>query len=112
MNKHYCIFADNLYIGESVDNPALVRWKLTHGAGQFGIYLITPALNGIDQLEIIHCANLKQKYYREHPALIYGIAAGKAEAMDLLVTISDEASASGMDGDLLGYLRSSGGKGE
>lgn len=105
--RGYCRFYKNLYVGDSIKNAALVRWKLKHGAGQLMIYVISSAMNQEDQLEISHCAFLKQKYYRKHPAFIYAIAGSQSEAMDILIKISEEASASGMEGDLKGYLESS-----
>ena len=100
-----CKFYKNLYVGDSIKNSALVRWKIKHGAGQLMIYLITEPANESDQLEIVHCAFLKQKYYRRHPVMVYGIAGSRQEAMDIVIKISEEASVNGMDGDLKGYLK-------
>ena len=102
--KGYCTFYKNLYIGDSIRHAERVKWKLKHGAGQLSIYVITNTLSGQDQLEIVHCANLKQPYYKEHPALVYGIAKGYGEALELVRRISEEASNAGMDGELLPYL--------
>jgi hypothetical protein len=102
----FCRFARNLYWGNSVKKRPIVKWKLYHGSGQLDIYCITRAAMEQDQLDIIHCAFLKQKYYRENPVLIYGIANGRKEAMDLVLRISQEASIAGMDGRLLDYLTS------
>ncbi len=104
--KGYCTFYKNLYVGDSIKNSALVRWKLKHGAGQLMIYVITAAANESDQLEITHCAFLKQKYYKTHPAFVYGIAGSKSEAMDIVIRISEEASQNGMSGNIRGYLES------
>lgn len=57
-----------------------------------------------DQLDIIHCAFLKQSYYLEHPVMIYGIAQSYEEALELVVKISDEAIQNGYEGRLLEYL--------
>lgn len=105
MKDHYCVFDRHLHIGASVRHISLVKWKLAHGAGQFTIFLIIPAQNGIDQLDVIHCALLKQKYYRDHPVHVYGIAGGYEEAIDMIVTISDLAVQDGMPGELLAYLQ-------
>lgn len=102
----YCLFSKNIYWGQNVKRHAIVKWKLYHGSGQLDIYCITRAAMVNDQLDIIHCAFLKQKYYRENPVMIYGIAEGKKEAMDIVLRISQEASLSGMDGRLLDYLES------
>ena len=102
----YCRFAGNLYWGNNVKKRAIVKWNLYHGSGQLNIYCVTRASMESDQLDIIHCAFLKQKYYREHPVLIYGIAEGYDEALDIVLRISQEASIAGMDGRLLEYLES------
>lgn len=102
----YCRFARNLYWGRNVKKRAIVKWNLYHGSGLLDIYCITRAAIEQDQLDIIHCAYLKQKYYRENPVLIYGIAKGYEEAMDLVLRISQEASIAGMDGRLLDFLTS------
>ena len=103
--RGFCSFSKNLYIGKSIKNDKLVKWKLKHGAGQFLIYVIA-ASEGDDgnQLEIMHCAFMKQKYYQRHPLHIYGIAGSYDEALEIIVKISDEADAAGMTGNLVGYL--------
>ena len=102
--KGCCDFFSKLYIGESIKNPRLVKWKLRHGAGQFSVYVVTASDIPTGQLEIKHCAFLKQKYYLRHPEFIYGIAGSYNEALDIVMKISDEASESGMEGDIKGYL--------
>lgn len=102
----FCQFYKHLYWGNGIKKKALVKWKLHSGSGQFSVYCITKAAMEQDQLDIIHCAFLKQAYYRTNPAFIYGIASGYGEALDLVVQISQEASAAGMDGRLIEYLDS------
>ncbi len=104
--RGFCTFAKNLYIGESVKRPAMVRWKLKHGAGQLFIYVITSSEIPDGQIEIKHCAFLKQKYYQRHPAFIYGIAGSYKEALDIVLKMFAEADESGMTGDVRGYLNS------
>lgn len=108
MKKHYCEFDKNLYVGPSLKNVPLVKWKMQHGAGQISVYAICKAMNPSDQLDIIHCGVLTQKYYRNHPVHVYGLASGYSEALDTVVTISQRASECGMDGDLLGFLETMG----
>ncbi len=102
----FCEFYKKLYWGETVKKRSVVKWKLYHGSGQFGIYCITRASNGIDQLDIINCAFLKQPYFLKNPVYVYGIANGYDEAMDIVLRISREASDAGKDGKLLEYLES------
>lgn len=104
--RGFCKFYNKLYWGNSVKKRPIVKWKLLHGSGQFGIYCITRATNGIDQLDIINSAFLKQSYFRNHPAFVYGIAGGYEEAVDIVLRISQEASIAGKDGRLLEYLES------
>ncbi|MCR5402340.1 MAG: hypothetical protein K6E91_00760 [Butyrivibrio sp.] len=100
----YCRFYRELYWGDSVKHHLLVKWRLKHGRGQFSVFCITRAMIESDQLDIIHCAFLKQPYYLKRPAYIYGIAASYDEAIELVVKISDEAAGFGYDGRLLDYL--------
>ena len=100
----YCRFYPHLYIGDNIRHPIKVKWKLTHGAGQVGVYVIAASPESDELLAILHCANLKQDYFKEHPLYVYAIAWGEAEAQRLLVQISDEACARGMDGRLKAYL--------
>lgn len=105
MNKRgFCRFYKNLYFGDSVKKHNTVKWKLYHGAGQLRIYVITRPFADGDQLDIMHCAFLKQPYYRQHPVMVYGIAGSYDEAIDLVIKISDEAAECGMTGQLLEYL--------
>ncbi len=105
--KHYCELYKDLYVGKSIKHPRRVMRKLMTGSGQFTVYCILSATTGMgagDQLEIIHSAFLKQKYYKDHPVYVYGIASGYNEALDLLVQISDEALENNMAGELKKYL--------
>ena len=102
----YCRFYKDLYWGTSVKKRSIVKWKLRLGMGQFGIYCVVKPQMGNDQLEIINCAFLKQKYFRYHPAYVYGIASGYNEALDIILRISQEASIAGLDGRLQEYLES------
>lgn len=81
-------FYKYLYIGDTVTNPAKVKWKLKHHAGT-QVYVISIAA-GDDQLEIFHAAYLKQRYYRYHPPVIVGIASDYDEAVAMIVKITRE----------------------
>ncbi|AOZ96576.1 hypothetical protein SAMN02745247_01464 [Butyrivibrio hungatei DSM 14810] len=102
--RGFCIFYKNLYWGSSLKKHSLIKWRLVHGRGQFNIFCITRSMNDRDQLDIIHCAFLKQSYYLEHPVMIYGVAKSYDEALELVVKISDEAIQNGYEGRLLAYL--------
>jgi len=100
----FCKFYKNLYWDESIKNRYLVKWKLCHRKKQLTIFCVIRAMNGTDQLEIIHSAFLTQEYYKEHPAYVYGIASGYEEALDIVVRISDDAQRVGKTGKLLDFL--------
>ena len=96
-------FYRNLYVGESIEKPNKVKWKLRHQAGQFQVYVIALA-EGDDQLEIYHCAFLQQKYYKKHPPYIIGIAGGYEEAVELVMEIAQAAVKETCSADLKRYL--------
>lgn len=96
-------FYKYLYIGDTVTEPAKVKWKLKHHAG-VQAYVITIA-SGVDQLEIIHSAYLKQRYYRYHPPIIVGIASGYDEAVQIIVKITKECVEAMGNCNLKEYLK-------
>ena len=102
--RGFCRFYKNLYWGDSVRKHSQVKWKLYHGSGQITIYCVKRADSTGDQLDIIHCAFLKQPYFRLNPAYIYGIAGNYKEALDIVLKINDEALLAGYEGRLLEYL--------
>ena len=106
IKRGFCRFYKELYWGESVKKHSQVKWKLYHGGGQFTIFCIKRADSKDDQLDIIHCAFLKQPYYRTNPAYIYGIAGSYSEALDIVLQITNEALEAGYEGKLLEYLDS------
>ena len=88
-------FYKNLYVSPQIADPDDVRRKLLRGQGILSLYLVTliedPGSRGGDQMEIMHCANLQQPYYRQHPPLILGLARGHADAVALVQQILEEA---------------------
>lgn len=57
---------------------------------QVDIYVITPAANGTDILDIYSCITLLQPYYQELDMMILGIADGYDEALEVAASIVDE----------------------
>ena len=96
-------FYKYLYIGDTVKEPAKVKRKLKLHAGQL-LYVLCLA-NGDDQLEIYHCAYLKQPYYRYHPPVIVGIASDYEEAVGLVLKITKECLAATGGCNLKAYLK-------
>lgn len=98
-------FYRRLYVGESIRKVNRVKWKLCVGAGQFQVYLIT--LSGTtDQLDIFHCAMLKQKHLDRKALYVVGIAGNKGEAYQLVGKMLADTLAAGMGGDIKRYLLS------
>lgn len=76
-------FYRRLYVGPSIRNVNKIKWKLLTGRGQLGIYLISLSRTS-DQLDIFHCALLKQKYFDKKALQVVGIAEGREEAIFLV----------------------------
>ncbi len=104
--RGFCRFYKKLYWGKSVRKRQLVKWRLYHGSGQLTIFCIKRAETKDDQLDIIHCAFLKQPFYRKNPAYIYGIAGCYDEALKLVVTMTEESINAGYDARIVEYLDS------
>lgn len=97
-------FYKHLYIGETVKNSGMVKWKLKANAGLFGIFVITLA-EGTDQLEIYDAAFLKQKRHRKFwPPYIIGIANGQEEAVKMVEQIASECVLATGGAQLKDYL--------
>ncbi len=96
-------FYKYLYIGDTVTNPQKVKWKLKHHAG-VQVYVITVA-SFPDQLEILHSAYLKQRYYRYHPPIIVGIASNYEEAVQIVMKITQECLEATGNCNLREYLK-------
>ena len=96
-------FFKYLYIGDTVKEPAKVKRRLKRHAGQ-QIYVIAIA-EGNNQLEIYHCAYLKQSYYRYHPPVIVGIASDYEEAVGIIVKITEECLKESGNCNLKEYLK-------
>lgn len=98
-------FYKNLYVGETIKNVNLVKWKLKHAAGQFDAYLITLSENDSDQLNIFHNSMLKQKLFRSVDYKVVGIANGRAEALTLVKKMTDDCMEATGTGNIKEYLK-------
>lgn len=83
-------FHKNLYVGESIRHPMLVKWKLRAAAGQFQVQVIVISDNGSNQLECFHNSLLKQKSYRNRDFLVVGIAGDYKEAIEIITKITED----------------------
>lgn len=86
-------FYKNLYVSPHVRNSRQIKKDLQRGKGHLGIYVLILARtpDGRPQLEIMHCANLQTSYYRVHPPLIIGLAAGRTDAIEMVEDLTKEA---------------------
>lgn len=94
---------ERLYVGESVNNPDKVIHKLRKGARFTQEYVIILARTS-DQLEIHQAGYLTQKYYRQNPPFVIGIAGTHEEAVELIMKIAQESYTARGDCDLKQYL--------
>lgn len=83
---------NHLYVGDNVKRK-VDKYKKNLDKGNFtpGVYLITLAANGVDQLDIISSYYLLQNaVYRRCP-MVVGIARGYEEACELLIRMTEES---------------------
>ncbi len=94
----------DLYISPAMEKKKIkIKWKLNHGAGVVGVYLLVMPLDN-SHLEIINSAYLKQKYYRRRKMVIIGIAESIESAYDILIKIVSETFEHTKDADIKKYL--------
>lgn len=94
-----------LYVGESVNNPDKLIHKLQKHAKRVNAYVITLSKNPYDQLEIYQAGYLSQKYYKENPPYIIGIASNYEEAVEIIIRIAEETVSVRGDCRLKEYLK-------
>ena len=102
----YMDFYKELYISSRIRDPRKAKKDLIRGKGHFHTYVLVLARGpeGRPQLEIMHCANLHQPYYRERPPFIVGIAEGRADAIGMVEHITNEAFRMTGDWNAAAYL--------
>lgn len=79
-------FHEKLYIGDSIETKKLgkIKKKLQKAPFLTKVFLILPASNPNDQLDILEAKELSQPHYRGRVFLVLGIASNKGEAMGLV----------------------------
>lgn len=81
----------DLYIGEgAAPDLRRIRKRLDADRTVSGFHLITLASNENDELDIIRSELVSQKALRERLPMIVGVAAGRSEALEMVVKIADE----------------------
>lgn len=97
-------FYSQLYIGESVRNYRRIMRRLKRGSLFTNAYVLTFAAEN-DLLEIYDAKIFAQKYYRNFPRMIVGLAADYEEAVELVIKIVEECLSARGDCDVKTYLR-------
>lgn len=93
------------YVGEGVKDPGKVKRKINAGKFAPGIYLLTLSNNAENLCEIIPSFMLMQKSYREICPLIFGMAKGRDEAMEMAADLIGEIYRETGDFRLTNYLK-------
>lgn len=99
-------FASNLYLGEGIAAEKLdkIKKRLEKKPLLANVYLITPARNPSDQLDLFDARQLVQPHYKNEKFLILGIAASYEEALQLIEQITKECLEARGDCNLREYL--------
>ena len=94
----FMIFANRVFLGESIKNdPSRIIQKLKKNKLIKGVYIITPAENGVDPLEYYDTIQLNQSFYRHREQKIIGIAKSEKEAIELIREIYEASVEYGHD---------------
>ncbi len=96
-------FYKNLYIGDTIRNPGKMRRKLKRHAKLQNVYVIA-YMEESGQLSIYHNLMFQQRYYREHPPYVIGIAGSRDEAVEIICRIAHESVCETGQADLAAYL--------
>ena len=99
-------YASNLYLGEGIASEKLdkIKKRLEKKPLLANVYLITPARNPADQLDIFDARQLVQPHYKNEEFLVLGIASGYEEALQLIEQIAGECLEARGDCNLREYL--------
>lgn len=101
------VFSTNLYLGESIhpDKVEKIKKKLVNRPLFSGVFVIALSKNYSDQLEFYDAKQLHQRYYRNNPPYIIGIAKDKDEAISIIQQIVEECLKARGDCALKEYLQ-------
>ena len=99
-------FAQNLYLGEGIAPEKLDKLKkrLNKKPLLANVYLITPARNPADQLDIFDARQLVHPRYIYAEFLVLGMASGYEDALQLIERITGECLKARGDCNLREYL--------
>ena len=95
----------DLYVGDRISGRKDdVCSQIRAGKWPSGVWVILPASNGRDQLDIRPAKDLGSDWFRDHEAYIVGLAADRKEAVGLVVSIAEECFARNGDADIRSFL--------
>lgn len=99
-------FRDSLYLGESISEKKLdkIKKRLERKPLLANVYLIVPASNPEEQLEILDARQLAQPIFRDYVFTVIGIAGDYNEALSLIENIVRECLDARGDCKLREYL--------
>ncbi len=100
-------FHPKLYLGESIKTAKLdkIKKKLERYPLLSGVFVITLSRNSSDQLDIYDAKMLWQKYYRNNPPFVVGIASNRGEAIEVVERIVTECVTERGDCSIKEYLQ-------
>lgn len=95
-----------IYLSEDIDFRDLMQIKkdLIKQPLKANVFLIAMSYNEHDQLDIYHSKYLEQRFYRERPPYIVGIAREKKDAVTLVEKMVQECVNLRGDVNLKAYL--------
>lgn len=96
-------FYKDLYVSPRIHNAGGVIRKLRREDRQLTVYVLTIEPD-TGQVSFMHAMNLRQKYYRDRPPFIIGIAQGYTDAMELVRKIIEETYSHTGDVNVRAYL--------
>jgi len=85
------IWGSKLYIGEQVGGKCdRIKKQLSAGKLVPGIFLITEPTNGENFFDVLPATELLFPYHKRRNIVVYGIAKGKEEALELVASMLEE----------------------
>ena len=85
------VWSEKLYIGSQAEKSVKkVQKKLEGGKPVFGFFLITRPSNSSNLFDILPTTELLFPYYKKQELIVYGIAKGKEEAENLVVSMLED----------------------
>ncbi len=85
------VWSEKLYIGSQAEKTfKKVQKKLDNGKKVLGFFLVTRPSNSSNLFDILPTAELLFPYYKRQELFVYGLAKGKEEAENLVVSMLED----------------------